>query len=1070
MDESKSQNDLNNSTTKEIQIGYNDLKNKLKILEADNQKMNEQLFSLQNKFYVQTKILNDKNSELSKEVSEKQKMKVESEKIFNESLELKKKIDSISKEKEDLLNQNEKYKKDINDLNNKYNESNLKSKYLISQLEEQNSLLTSENINLKDNSVKLQSKIEYIYNENKAKESKLLFSIKNENKEIIINLRKELSALQKHNDEITQENIVIKRLLEKNKKEKENLDSTINTSCMGGNIAENKSMIMLNMENNIKNLKEDINNYKQKIKTLEENEILNDKKLKAMKLDLKQSESDIKEYLSQIQNKNEEIFGLEQKIKDLLPFIEKAKNIDNMNIEINEKNQTINFLLSQIEELKNNFNIKSQNYLDDINKIKNEKKILEQKLEESNKTLEEYQSKMNDIQSENNILITDLNKKEEEYGKILEEKIDLENKCKVLFDEQEKKFEEIQNNVDLVNKENEDLRNKLAECADISSNQLKVLNDSVIKSSIKMESLMNVYNDHIMILKQRFENILNDLNIIVSMQGNNPGILNEKFDKVVKSINTNIDLINKFAESEALIKNFKSEVKGLKTNLENSKNKIKFLEDENEQLNKTLNVQKLRMKIKPKDEKSIDVAYDKLVNTMKDYLSITQLNIQNSNLFSENEKQKAQIKYLTDNNLILNERHSNLEKIVTELKSEIENKSNTINKDNKYHKSQIKSLMDQLTRIKETWTPYEKKLEYINHIEDLEKTIKDLKNEINRKKDMINNLKSQKDELEQRIAKNDLETNSDANSVISLNNNLISSNNKEIQNLKSENLKKIKEIKELKKSIDKLNSDKQNLIEKNKVNKIDINRKDDIINDLKQKINNLKIDNDKLNLGTNDEQQKLIEELKKKEKVISTMKRNLDNMKKEMQLYQEEININNKNKEKSKLNEKISKEIEEKQITINRMSACLRLILKDLSKRYETEKNKINLRGMNSTVKEEMMKLGLDEENVGDFIGKDDKINKTSEQIDILLNDNKKFNTEKAFKLYNNLLESIKELESENIKNGELSFDNFKRSGNISNNIFASSGGTDKNLLSGINNFVREKNNNNNKVLIESNC
>jgi hypothetical protein len=96
---------------------------------------------------------------------------------------------------------------------------------------------------------------------------------------------------------------------------------------------------------------------------------------------------------------------------------------------------------------------------------------------------------------------------------------------------------------------------------------------------------------------------------------------------------------------------------------------------------------------------------------MKDYLSITQLNIQNSNLFSENEKQKAQIKYLTENNLIFNERHSNLEKLVNDLKSEIENKSNTMNKDNKYHKGQIKILMDQLTRIKETWTPYEKKLE-----------------------------------------------------------------------------------------------------------------------------------------------------------------------------------------------------------------------------------------------------------------------------------------------------------------------------------------------------------------------
>ena len=665
-----------------------------------------------------------------------------------------------------------------------------------------------------------------------------------------------------------------------------------------------------------------------------------------------------------------------------------------------------------------------------------------------------------------------MNKKEEEFSKLLEDKIDVENKCKAQFEEHEKKFEEVENNVKSLNEENGDLKNKIAECVDISSNQLKTLNDSVLKSSIKMESLMNVYNDHIMILRQRFESILNDLNIIVSVQGSNPGILNEKFDKVVKSINTNIDLINKFAENEALIKNFKSEVKNLKSNLETSKNKIKSLEEENEELNKTLNVQKLRMKIKQPDENKVDKSYEKLVNKMKDYLSITQLNIQNSNLFSENEKQKAQIKCLTENNSILNERYSNQEKLIKDLKNEIENKTNTINKDNKYYKNQIKSLADQLTKIKETWTPYEKKLEYINHIEELEKTIKEQKNEINRKKDMITNLKIQKEEIQQKLIKDESENNSESGSFISLNNNQISLNNKEIQNLKSENLKKIKEIKELKKSIEKLNIDKQNLTEKNKVNKIDISRKDDIINDLRNKIINLKNDNDRLNINTNDEQQKLIDELKKKEKTISTMKKSIDNLKKEFQLYQEESN--NKDKEKLKSKEIISKENEEKQVTINRMSACLRLILKDLSKRYETEKNKINLRGMNKSVKEEMAKLGLDEENVGDFIGKDEKINKTGEQIDILLNNVKQFNTEKTFKLYNNLFESIKELESENIKNGELSFDNFKRSGNISNNIFASSSGTDNNFLSGkgsgINNFVREKINNNNKVLIESNC
>ena len=50
------------------QATYEDLRNKLKIMEQDNQRINEQLFSLQNKFYVQTKILNDKNAKLSKEV------------------------------------------------------------------------------------------------------------------------------------------------------------------------------------------------------------------------------------------------------------------------------------------------------------------------------------------------------------------------------------------------------------------------------------------------------------------------------------------------------------------------------------------------------------------------------------------------------------------------------------------------------------------------------------------------------------------------------------------------------------------------------------------------------------------------------------------------------------------------------------------------------------------------------------------------------------------------------------------------------------------------------------------
>ena len=49
MEESKisDENDVLNNNN--LKIGYEDLKNKLKILEADNRKMNEQIFSLQNK-------------------------------------------------------------------------------------------------------------------------------------------------------------------------------------------------------------------------------------------------------------------------------------------------------------------------------------------------------------------------------------------------------------------------------------------------------------------------------------------------------------------------------------------------------------------------------------------------------------------------------------------------------------------------------------------------------------------------------------------------------------------------------------------------------------------------------------------------------------------------------------------------------------------------------------------------------------------------------------------------------------------------------------------------------------
>ena len=90
----------NNNTSQNLdELSNEELKNKIKTLESKNKEIDEELFSIKNKYYVQAKILNDKNAELSKEVSERQRLKVEMEKINNISKELEQKINNQKKNK-----------------------------------------------------------------------------------------------------------------------------------------------------------------------------------------------------------------------------------------------------------------------------------------------------------------------------------------------------------------------------------------------------------------------------------------------------------------------------------------------------------------------------------------------------------------------------------------------------------------------------------------------------------------------------------------------------------------------------------------------------------------------------------------------------------------------------------------------------------------------------------------------------------------------------------------------------------------------------------------------------------
>ena len=361
-----------------------------------------------------------------------------------------------------------------------------------------------------------------------------------------------------------------------------------------------------------------------------------------------------------------------------------------------------------------------EKYEKELLKMKNEKENLLEKIENAENELKniinEYQNKLMDMKKEIDSLNEELNKKEKEYQDLLEEKMKLQSEKEAALKFHENQYEELNNNIENLNKENEDLKKQLAEIAELTGDKFKLLNDQILKSTEKLNSLMDVYNAHIQFLKERFDNLLNDLNILFNLQKNNPKELNEKFSVLIKSIQKSIDLINKVSEREALIDNFKKELKGMKNKVDKFKGKIKNLEEENHELNDTLNVRKLQMKIKKLNISPTENAYFRLTQLMKNYATITELNLENNNLKSENDNQKAQIKLLNDSISTLKEKLNQNENTIKGLNNILEVQTKEYNDSNKQHKNEMKNLIDEVKRIKSSWTPFDKKMEYVNNI------------------------------------------------------------------------------------------------------------------------------------------------------------------------------------------------------------------------------------------------------------------------------------------------------------------------------------------------------------------
>ena len=336
--------------------------------------------------------------------------------------------------------------------------------------------------------------------------------------------------------------------------------------------------------------------------------------------------------------------------------------------------------------------------------------------------------------------------------------------------------------------------------------------------------------------------------------------------------------------------------------------------------------------------------------------------------------------------------------------------------------------MEELIKIKETWVPADKKKEFISTIETLEKNNKLLKDDINKKKEYISQLKDTIEKNNNELNMIQMKSKKDLNMA------------NEIKNLKIDNSRKENIIRELKNNLEiyknkekKKEEGKENYTEKIKKLTNDINLKDTIIKDLKEKYEKvLQNNNNILEMSTknsinNTEQKKLKDDIQKKDQLIKTLKHKNFSLSMELkeiqtqQIKQSKNNVSELIKEQEK-HSKTKNQLDDYQITLEKMASCLRKIFKDLFIKYEKEQKKKNGINIPKSMQEGMNILGVDEYEVGIMFNPENDNNLILRQIDDNLNDINNFDGDNTVQLYYKLINGVGNFNSNNINNNNFSF------------------------------------------------
>ena len=541
----------------------------------------------------------------------------------------------------------------------------------------------------------------------------------------------------------------------------------------------------------------------------------------------------------------------------------KNENLDKLVKEIGNKNQTVNYLLAEIETTKKENTHKIKELQDKLNKLTKELqelqefKVLFEKEKEKTTDLEyELKNQEDLMMKDNKALLFALEDKETAVKKmnheILEQKCNfnnLENGLKNKIENLENK--ELDLNVDL-----ERMKDLYETDFKDNNDKFLVLTEKYTKTRSKVDKLVELYEYHIKFLKERFENFINDIsNILKFDQAKNE----EKVKHIVRTCESLGNLMNLISQREASIEAYKNKLANMKNEKEKTKRLNEKLTKEVEELRELVQIKKLQKKIKGNGKTNLSVnnsninsnniTQDYETNVMKNLKYYEQLSIieakTRENMELKNIENKLrillanyseEIKLLNDKVKYTKDDVGKHDQKIDNLQKDIFTKDKESQDERKKNKAEMVKLVEEIKKIKDKFIHPDKYNEILAKLAESDKQLKNMKDDSNRKRELIYNLRKENKENKDKDFSDILgNTNKDIEKMEELTDKTkqLSKDMKIKENL----IKELRnEYNTAKATILKNNEEISGNIEKLKLNKIEIGRKDIIIKDLKEKI------------------------------------------------------------------------------------------------------------------------------------------------------------------------------------------------------------------------------------------